>query len=85
MGHCEHHVSRRRFIKAAGSATLVAGLGAHIVIPSRVSAQQKTLKILHWNHFVPAFDTWFNDDYVKTWGEQNDTRVIVDNVRLDQP
>ncbi len=82
MGHCKHHVSRRRFIKAAGSATLVAGLGAHIVIPGRVSAQQKTLKILHWNHFVPAFDTWFNDDYVKTWGEQNDTRVIVDNVGL---
>ena len=53
---------------------------APAVIPSRARAQQKTLKILQWKHFVPSYDAWFNETYVKEWGEQNDTHVIVDNV-----
>jgi multiple sugar transport system substrate-binding protein len=55
---------------------------APVVIPRRARAQQKTLRILQWKHFVPSYDAWFNDTYVKEWGEQNDTRVIVDNVGL---
>jgi multiple sugar transport system substrate-binding protein len=39
-----------------------------------------TLKILQWVHFVPAYDEWFNETYVKEWGEKNDTEVIVDNI-----
>ena len=31
-------------------------------------------------HFVPAYDEWFNETYVKEWGEKNDTDVIVDNI-----
>ena len=31
---------------------------------------------------MPGYDTWFNDTYVKTWGAQHDTRVIVDNIGL---
>ncbi len=73
-------VSRRSFIKVAGSAAV--SVGASIVIPGRASAQQKTLKILQWNHFVPGYDKWFNNTYIKTWGERNDTRVIVDNIGL---
>jgi multiple sugar transport system substrate-binding protein len=53
---------------------------APYVIPSRARAQQKTLKILHWKHFVPSYDEWFNETYVKEWGAANDTQVIVDNV-----
>ena len=55
---------------------------APAIIPSRARAQQKTLRILQWKHFVPSYDAWFNDIYVKEWGEQNDTQVIVDNVGL---
>ena len=51
-----------------------------MIIPARTRAQQKTLKILHWKHFVPSYDEWFNETYVKEWGEANDTHVIVDNV-----
>src|SRR3990172_5315124 len=51
-------VSRRDFIKAAGAGALAAGLGANIIIPGRSDAQKKTLKILNWVHFVPAYDEW---------------------------
>jgi multiple sugar transport system substrate-binding protein len=63
-------VSRRALIKAAGSAALVAGVGASIIVPGRARAQQKTLKILQWNHFVPGYDKWFNNEYVKEWGKK---------------
>ena len=43
---------------------------------------KKKLKILQWNHFVPAYDKWFNGTYIKQWGEKNDTEVIVDNVGI---
>jgi multiple sugar transport system substrate-binding protein len=73
-------VSRRSFLKAAGVAAMAVGMG--VLVPRQVRAQQKTLKILQWKHFVPGYDTWFNDTYVKTWGEQHDTRVSVDNIGL---
>jgi multiple sugar transport system substrate-binding protein len=75
-------VSRRDFIKAAGAAALAAGVGSNILVPGRASAQQRTLKILQWNHFVPGYDKWFNNEYIKEWGEKNDTKVIVDNIGL---
>jgi multiple sugar transport system substrate-binding protein len=73
-------VSRRRLLKAGGAAALTAGVAPSIIIPGRVKAQQKTLKILQWKHFVPSYDEWFNGTYVKAWGEANDTQVVVDNV-----
>src|SRR5215510_11988761 len=73
-------VSRRSFLKAAGVAAMAAGMGGHFIVPRQVKAQQKTLKILQWKHFVPGYDTWFNETYVKAWGEQNKTTVIVENV-----
>jgi multiple sugar transport system substrate-binding protein len=75
-------LSRRRLLKAGGAAALVAGAAPSVIIPRRARAQQKTLKILQWKHFVPSYDEWFNETYVKEWGEQNDTKVIVDNVGL---
>jgi multiple sugar transport system substrate-binding protein len=67
-------------MKAAGAAALVAGVGASV--PGRARAQQKMLKILQWNHFVPGYDKWFNETYVKEWGEKHDTQVVVDNIGL---
>ena len=29
---------------------------------------------------MPAYDTWFDNVYVKRWGEANDTEVIVDHI-----
>ncbi|HEU5064634.1 MAG TPA: extracellular solute-binding protein [Gaiellaceae bacterium] len=42
----------------------------------------KTLRIIQWRHFVPAYDTWFDNTYTKVWGRKNDTEVIVDHINL---
>jgi len=74
-------VSRREFVRAAGAGALATGLGANIIVPGRARAAKK-LKILHWVHFVPAYDEWFNKKYIKEWGEKNDTEVTVDNIGI---
>ena len=74
--------SRRDFIKLTGAASLAAGIGPAFLFPERAAAQQKTLKILQWSHFVPAWDTWFNNTYTKEWGQKNNTNVVVDNINL---
>lgn len=71
--------SRRSFMKAVCSAAAVAPA---LLIPGRARADRRTLKILQWNHFVPAYDEWFNKEYVVQWGRENDTEVIVDNVGM---
>jgi len=75
-------ISRREFMKATGAGALAAGLGANLVTPGHARAAKKTLKILQWVHFVPAYDEWFNKKYVKEWGEKNDTEVTVDNIGI---
>jgi multiple sugar transport system substrate-binding protein len=75
-------MTRREFVKATGTGALAAGVGANFLFPARAAAQQKTLKIIQWSHFVPAWDTWFNGTYTKEWGQKNNTNVIVDNINL---
>jgi len=74
-------VSRRDFLKIAGVGGAGA-LGPAFLFPERAAAQQKTLKILQWSHFVPAFDTWFNGTFAKEWGQKHNTNVVVDNINL---
>jgi len=69
-------ISRRDFIKAAGAGVVAAGLGSNIIIPGRVRAGRKKLKILQ-SGFPASFVKWF-DSYAKEWGERNDTEMIVD-------
>ena len=71
---------RREWAVAAGSVGVAAALGSPLWRPAH--AAKKTLKIMQWNHFVPAFDDWFNKTFVKEWGERNDTEVIVTNVGM---
>ena len=73
---------RRSFLKTLGALGLGAGIAPAVIIPGRARASQETLRILQWHHFVPEFDTWFNEVYVKEWGEKNNIRVIVDNVGM---
>ena len=73
-------ISRRRVLRTAGAVGLAASVGP-FVITGRARAA-KTLKILQWVHFVPAYDKWFNGTYIKEWGAQNDTEVIVDNIGI---
>lgn len=38
-----------------------------------------SLKILQWQHFVPSYDTWFQE-FCQEWGEANDVEVTLDQV-----
>lgn len=88
-GRSHRRLTRRELLTAAGAG--VAGAAAlKIVAPWEVGvapAQIKgtTLRILTWNHFVPAFDTWF-DQFAADWGKANDVTVRVDhNPQLQLP
>src|SRR5262249_11795116 len=74
-------VSRRDFLKAttalAGAAGSATALSAPFV--STALAQTKTLRIIQWSHFVPAYDTWF-DGFAKDWGKKNGVTVTVDHI-----
>src|SRR5262245_1674161 len=73
--------SRRTVVQAGaiGAAALGAGGGFFI---TGCKKTQKTLRILQWNHFVPAYDKWFKETYIKQWGAENNTVVTVDNVGI---
>jgi len=62
---------------------MIAALTSAFLFPSRAAAAQKTLKILQWTHFVPAYDRWF-DDFAREWGQRNDTMVTVDHIAIGE-
>src|SRR5258705_7371300 len=72
--------SRRTIIRTAAAVGVAAGVGPFVhTSPARAA---KAMKILQWSHFVPGYDKWFNNAYVKEWGAKNDTEVVVDNINL---
>lgn len=75
-------VTRRQVVRAAGAIGLAATIGPFVI--TRPARAAKTLKILQWVHFVPRYDKWFNNTYIKEWGKKNDTEVIVDNISISQ-
>jgi multiple sugar transport system substrate-binding protein len=60
-----------------GAATKTAAAG---VPKFRAKELAGTLRIIQWSHFVPAYDKWFDNIYIKRWGEANDTEVLVDHI-----
>ena len=75
-------LSRRKFVKLTSVAA--AGLTTGFLFPQRALAQQKTLKIIQWGHFVPGYDKWFDNIFSKEWGAKNDTNVIVDHIAISE-
>ena len=52
--------------------------------PQTPQASQKTLRIAKWSHFLPEYDSWFEDVLAAEWGRQHDTRVIVDHIPVEE-
>ena len=78
-------MTRRDFVKVAGSGALAAGLGTAVAsFPIHARADQKTLRIIQWSHFVPGYDKWFDGVFCKQWGERHDTKVIVDHISISE-
>ena len=53
------------------------------VFRKRALASRPTLRIAKWSHFVPQFDSWF-EETARSWGQQHDTDVVVDYVSVTQ-
>lgn len=73
---------RRHVMQAAAAAALATGLAPLARPGAAHAAARHTLRILQWNHFVPGYDKWFDNTYVKEWGQRHDTEVIVDHVGI---
>jgi multiple sugar transport system substrate-binding protein len=75
-------ISRRELVRSAGAALTLGALPA--LGCGRRGRQpapgKKTLKILQWSHFIPAYDRWFDGIYTKQWGEKNGVEVTVDHM-----
>lgn len=75
-------LGRRPLLASAAAAALATGTSAGRAQTSPAPRRSKRLRILQPNHFVPAFDDWFNNSFIKEWGERNDTEVLVTNVGM---
>ena len=82
--HSGRKISRRKFVKLTGGAAAAAGFTSAFLFPQRALAQQKTLKILQWSHFVPGYDKWFDNTFTKEWGAKHNTNVIVDHIAISE-
>lgn len=86
--------TRRDFLRAAAGATLVVtGVGC---ASARETAKRTagtattvvggkgkpTLRIAQWRHAVPTYDTWFDNDFTKRWGDEHGIDVVVDHLDL---
>ena len=85
----QDELTRRDLLRRAGLGAVVlvyGGSGAKTAVAGVPKYRHKelagTLRIMQWSHFVPKYDTWFDNVYVKRWGEANDTEVRVDHVNL---
>ena len=74
-------VTRRRFLRDTGLTLTAVGTAPLLSAPfiSKALADNKSLSIVQWSHFVPAYDTWF-DDFAKDWARKNKIDVTVDHI-----
>src|SRR5213596_1644974 len=73
--------NRRKFLTVTGAG--VAGGSLVAMLDARQAPAQikgTTLRILQWSHFIPAYDTWFDNVFTKEWGEKNGVKVRVDHI-----
>lgn len=94
----DERLDRRDFLRLAAAGAVCAAAGAGCSSGSDDGQAQrkagddartggaapKELRIATWSHFVPAYDTWFDNEFTKRWGEQHDVRVVVDHLPLDE-
>jgi multiple sugar transport system substrate-binding protein len=92
VGMVHKPYSRREFLRTTAGAAVAAGLGAACRPStesegdssgsSEPSGGKKDLKILQWSHFVPAYDEWFDGEYITKWGDENGINVVVDHINF---
>src|SRR5438552_9416485 len=74
-------LNRRKFLTVAGGG--LAGASLLTMLEARQAPAQikgTTLRILQWSHFIPAYDTWFDNVFTKAWGDKMGVKVRVDHI-----
>jgi multiple sugar transport system substrate-binding protein len=95
----DQRLGRRDFFRLAAGGALYATVGTACSAGSGgrddeasapgesetgAAAAPKQLRIAQWSHFVPAYDAWFDNEYVKRWGEEHGVEVVVDHLPLNE-
>ena len=82
-------LTRSDLLKRAGATAFTVGMFGALPEkslgfygPLRYQGKQLAgeLKILQWAHFVPSYDQWLDNTYIKQWGEKNDVDVKIDHI-----
>jgi multiple sugar transport system substrate-binding protein len=82
-------LTRSDLLKRAGAAAFAVGMFGSLPDkalgfygPLRFKGRELAgeLRIMTWAHFVPSYDQWLDNTYVKRWGEANDVEVKVDHI-----
>ena len=86
----ERKLTRKDLVKRAGVGAAAIGLGGVSGVeralgfsgPHKYTHQhlKYSLSIQQWVHFVPAYDKWLDNVYIKSWGQANDCNVTIDHV-----
>jgi len=83
----DSRLTRRELLKKAGigaAAVGVSGVRAPFSFAGPMKYRHRQLKgdlsIIQWVHFVPDYDTWFDNTWIKQWGEKNDVQVKVEHI-----
>ena len=85
----DERLDRRQFLRlaAAGAVCAAAGAGCSSDAQSKAGPRPEgagggrpSLRIAQWSHFIPQYDTWFDTEYAKRWGEAHDVDVVVDHI-----
>ncbi len=82
-------LTREDLVKRAGAAAFAVSMFGALPEkalgfygPLRYQHKQLSgeLRIMTWTHFVPDYEKWLDNTYVKQWGEKNDVEVKVDHI-----
>jgi multiple sugar transport system substrate-binding protein len=92
----DDRLDRREFLRlAAAGAVSAAGASCGGSSGSKAakagqkakgaeSSGPRTLRIVQLSHFIPAYDAWFDNEYIVRWGEEYDASVIVDRIPFNE-
>lgn len=80
-------ITRRRLLTGAasvgiGATAAACGLPGASPPAAQSNKGPKSLSILQWSHFIPAYDTWL-DGFVKDWGQKNNVKATIDHISTD--
>ncbi len=86
-------VSRREFLRLSAAAAAAGPLLLHAAragaanaaaAPDASGGAQPTLRIAKYAHFLPAYDTWFENVLAREWGQRNGVKVLIDHIPIEE-